>query len=103
MTLLATDDLLEINVRSLAAWLHFKRTGDADAADSMLAVRAPGSMMDVAPNWLLTAAANHSTAEFKRKQRSGGKGGTTGKSTSGKGGKKGGAEAKAKADAKKTK
>ena len=101
MALLSTDDLLEINLRSLAAWLHFKRTGDTDAADSMLAVRAPGSMMDVAPTWLLTSAANHSTNEFKRKQRSGGKGGSGGKGTLGKDGKKGGAGAKAKADPKK--
>jgi hypothetical protein len=101
MALLSTDDLLEINLRSLAAWLHFKRTGDTDAADSMLAVRAPGSMMDVAPTWLLTSAANHSTNEFKRKQRSGGKGGSGGKGTSGKDGKKGGAGGKAKADPKK--
>ena len=101
MALLSTDDLLEINLRSLAAWLHFKRTGDTDAADSMLAVRAPGSMMDVAPSWLLTSAANHSSAEFKRKQRSGGKGGSGGKGTLGKDGKKGGASAKAKADPKK--
>ena len=103
MALLSTDDFLEINLRSLAAWLHFKRTGDIDAADSMLAVRAPGSMMDVAPSWLLTSSANHSSAEFRRKQRSGGKGGPGEKGFLGKDGKQGRACTEAKADPEKSK
>ena len=49
-----------------------RRTGDADAANHMLAVRAPGGDIDIAPSWLVSSGTVHSKAEYQRKERSGG-------------------------------
>ena len=52
--------------------VHHRRTGDADAANHMLAVRAPGGDIDIAPSWLVSSGTVHSKAEYQRKERSGG-------------------------------
>ena len=72
--MLSTDDVLEVSLRSLAAWIHHRRTGDSEAANHMLAVRGPGSGADIAPTWLVTESGVQSTQEFKRHQRGKGAG-----------------------------
>ena len=84
----STDDSIEIVLRSLAAFVHHKRTGDADASASMLAIRAPGALTDIAPSWLVSEALQYAKSESQRKERGrkgggggdGGKGGAAGKS-----------------------
>ena len=109
MRLLATDDSIETLLRALAAFIHHRRTGDFEASNHMLAIRAPGTMVDIAPTWLVTEASVHSKLEYMRRDRchAGGKasGKTSSKSTSiekpagkAKGGKRGSASAQPKAD-----
>jgi len=74
MEMLSTDDVLEVSLRSLAAWIHHRRTGDSEAANHMLAVRGPGSGTDIAPTWLVTDSGVQSTQEFQRHQRGKGAG-----------------------------
>ena len=104
MRLLATDDSIETILRALAAFVHHRRTGDAETSNHMLAIRAPGAMVDIAPTWLVTEASVHSKLEYQRRDRghAGGKasGETSSKSTSiekpagkAKGGRKGSATA----------
>ena len=107
MRLLATDDSIEILLRALAAFIHHRRTGDFEASNHMLAIRAPGTMVDIAPTWLVTDASVHSKLEYQRRDRgqAGSKNSdmasdkTTRKSKkpAGKGGKKGSAMALPKA------
>ena len=100
---LGTNDQLEISLRRIAAYVHKKRTGDADAAMRILAVQPPGSGTDIAPHWLVTEASAYSQAEYKRRERAraqkgpGAKGADKG---AGKGKGRGGAKShpKAKAD-----
>ena len=91
--ILRQDDTIEISLRRLAAYIFAHRTGDYEAANHMLAQRAPGSAADIAPAWMITDASTHSKAEFQRTERvknlkkyAGG----DGKGKGGKGGKKGG-------------
>ena len=72
LRILNTSDILEIYLRNLGAYVHHRRTGDADAANHMLAVRAPGGDIDITPSWLVSSGTLHSKAEFQRKERSGG-------------------------------
>jgi hypothetical protein len=72
LRILNTNDILEIYLRNLGAYVHHRRTGDADAANHMLAVRAPGGDIDIAPSWLVSSGSLHSKAEHQRKERSGG-------------------------------
>jgi protein-S-isoprenylcysteine O-methyltransferase Ste14 len=69
MEMLGTDDGVEVSLRSLAAWIHHRRTGDSEASNSMLAVRGPGSGADIAPNWLVTESGIHSKLEYQRLER----------------------------------
>ena len=87
MQLLGSDDSTEIILRRIAAFVHEKRTGDTDAANSMLAVKPAGSGVDVAPDWLVAEASIYSREEHRRRDRAraGGKGGGGG----GRGGDKG--------------
>ena len=79
MQLLSTDDTVEIILRSLAAYIHHRRTGDTDASANMLAIRAPGAMTDIAPPWMVSDSSQYSKLESQRKDRgrkgSGAKGG----------------------------
>ena len=74
MQLLGSSDLLEIELRKLASFIHVRRTGDRRAAIHMLAVRPPGMASDNAPSWLVDEASLHSKWELQRVQR-GNKGG----------------------------
>ena len=108
LQLLSTDDSIEIVLRSLAAFVHHKRTGDSDASTSMLAIRAPGALTDIAPSWLVSDASQYAKSESQRKERGrkggysdGGKGGAgrsagdSGKGGAGRPSAKGKAKAKA--------
>jgi hypothetical protein len=66
---LSTCDMCEVSLRRLAAFLHLKRTGDAAASTHMLAIKAPGTMTDVAPTWLVSESSTHSKAEHQRGER----------------------------------
>ena len=98
MEMLGTDDGVEVTLRSLAAWIHHRRTGDSEASNFMLAVRGPGSGADIAPNWLVSESGVQSKLEYERlgrgKTPKGGGKGKPGKDKTGSG-------PKAKAEAKK--
>ena len=66
---LLTDDIVEVGLRRLAAYVHAHRTGDSVAATRMLAVKPPGANTDIAPEWLVTEASGHSHWEYKRTER----------------------------------
>ncbi len=59
----------EIRLRSLAAHVHFVRSGDVNSATHMLAIKPPGTSTDVAPEWLVESASKFSTHEYSRAQR----------------------------------
>ena len=90
---LRQDDTVEIALRRLAAYVFAHWTGDYEAANHMLAQRAPGSAADIAPAWMIMEASAHSKGDCQRTERaknlkryaSG-----EGKGKGGKGGKKGG-------------
>ncbi|CAE7522621.1 unnamed protein product, partial [Symbiodinium microadriaticum] len=67
--IIAQDDTCEVALRRLAAWIHERRTGDKDAAQSMLAIKPSSFSSDVAPSWLVTEAASYSQSEHKRRER----------------------------------
>ena len=58
--ILATDDGLEIDLRRLSAHVYETRTGDRQGAAAMLAVKAPGAHVDIAPTWMVEEASKHS-------------------------------------------
>ena len=64
-----TDDLVELYLRRLASYVYGTRTGDWSGANYMLAVKAPGSEVDIAPDWLVTDATAFSKAEHQRATR----------------------------------
>ena len=100
---LATDDCLEIGLRRLVSCVYETRTRDVTGARQMLALTAPGSVVDIAPSWMFADATAHSKAEHQRDERvsvaasrrGGGAGGRGGKGKKGKGGKGGGGGAAA--------
>eukprot|EP00969_Alexandrium_andersonii_P094343 4168106-Alexandrium_andersonii.AAC.1 len=66
---LNSDDLVEMHLRRLSAYVYGQRTGDWSGATFMLAVKAPGSSADIAPSWLVADATAHSKAEYQRHER----------------------------------
>ena len=69
LSLLATSDALEVNLRKLSSYVHFKRTKDKSASLHMLGIRAPGTGTDIAPDWLVTSSSDHSKNEHRREER----------------------------------
>ena len=67
--ILESNEVVEINLRRLAAYVYASRTGDYSGANHMLALRAPGSACDIAPSWLVTEATSFSKAEYQRTER----------------------------------
>ncbi|CAE7400933.1 unnamed protein product, partial [Symbiodinium sp. CCMP2456] len=67
LSMIGQCDTCEIALRRLASWIHEKRTGDKDAAQSMLAVKPSSFASDIAPSWLVTEASTYSQSEYKRK------------------------------------
>ena len=66
---LATDDVMEMNLRRLASKKYLTRTGDKAGAQHMLAQQAPGMQSDVAPSWMVSDATIHSKMEHQRTER----------------------------------
>ena len=69
ITILATDDAVEINLRRLASFSYERRTGDSSGAAYMLAVSPPEAQKDVAPDWMVGDATLQSKAEHQCSER----------------------------------
>ena len=66
---LATSDTLEIQLRKLGSFIYLRRTKDRAGAARMLGIRAPGTMSDIAPKWMLDDANSFSKIEWQRTER----------------------------------
>lgn len=66
---LATSDTLEIQLRKLGSFIYLRRTKDKAGALRMLGIRAPGTMTDIAPRWMLDDANSFSKVEWQRTER----------------------------------
>ena len=66
---LATDDMLELGLRRIAAYIYEERTRDATGALVMQGVAPPGSSVDIAPSWLVSESTLHSKFEHQRDER----------------------------------
>lgn len=60
------SEVLKVNLRRLAAWIHESRTGDKAAATAMLAVKPSSMDVDIGPHWLVSEASTYSQSEHKR-------------------------------------
>ena len=69
LSLIAKSDTAEVALRRLASYVHARRTGDRDAAISMLAIKPTNLSHDIAPSWLVSEASVFSQSEFKRRER----------------------------------
>ena len=69
LVLIARSDTAEVALRRLASYVHEKRTGDRDAAVSMLAIKPTNLSHDIAPAWLVSEAALFAQSEHKRRER----------------------------------
>ncbi|OLP95779.1 hypothetical protein AK812_SmicGene22019 [Symbiodinium microadriaticum] len=69
LSLIARSDTAEVALRRLASYVHEKRTGDRDAAVSMLAIKPTNLSHDIAPAWLVSEAALFAQGEHKRRER----------------------------------
>ncbi len=69
LAMLQSDDALELIFRRLAAFVYEARTKDRAGAQAMLAVTAPGSGADIAPDWLVQQVTSYSKAEHQRSER----------------------------------
>ena len=61
--------MLEVHLRHIAAYIYEQRTGDAQGAQRIRAVVAPGSGADVAPPWLVQEATLFGKQEHQRSER----------------------------------
>jgi hypothetical protein len=68
-TRLISDDQLELSLRHLSAHVYEQRTRDYVGGARLRAVVAPGSSVDIAPNWLISEATLHSKMEHQREER----------------------------------
>ena len=68
LQLLQSCDTCEISLRRLASYMYFNRTHDAVGAQHMLAVHAPGTLVDLAPTWMVSDATAHSRTEHSRNE-----------------------------------
>ena len=66
---LMKNDMVELALRRLASFVYGSRTGDWGGASYMLAVKAPGSDVDIGPNWLINEATTWSKSEHQRSER----------------------------------
>lgn len=66
---LNADDKLELALRHLSAHVYEQRTRDYIGGARLRAVAAPGSQIDIAPNWLIGEATLHSKLEHQREDR----------------------------------
>ena len=66
LSLIAKSDT-EVALRRLASYVH-RRTGDRDAAISMLAIKPTNLSHDIAPSWLVSEASVFSQPEFNEEK-----------------------------------
>ena len=66
---LNSDDQVELGLRHLSANVYESRARDSVGAARLRAVVAPGSAVDIAPNWLISEATTHSKMEHQREER----------------------------------
>lgn len=66
---LTESDIAEIGLCRLESWVYERRTGDKAGAMSMLAVKPPGVLVDIAPQWRISDASTYSQAEHKTRER----------------------------------
>ena len=66
---LANDDFMEIDLRRLASEEYMARTGDQVGANQMLAVKAPGIGVDLAPSWLVREVTDYRRNDHQRRER----------------------------------
>ena len=59
------DDAFESLMRSVAANLHYRKTGDSESADRMRGLVAPGD--EIAPSWLLDSSTEYSRHIHRQK------------------------------------
>ncbi len=64
-----SNDGIEIKLRRMAAEEYRARTGDLVGANQMLAVKAPGVGVDLAPGWLVSEVTQYSKVEHQRQER----------------------------------
>ena len=76
-----SSDGIEIKLRRMAAEEYRARIGDLVGANQMLAVKAPGVGVDLAPGWLVSEVTQYSKVEHQRQERV---------KASGRGGRRGG-------------
>ena len=69
VTLLNSDDRLEVALRHLGAYFYEVRTGDKTGAAHMRAHSTPGTARDIVPAWMINEATTFSKAEFQRSER----------------------------------
>ncbi|CAK0845232.1 unnamed protein product, partial [Prorocentrum cordatum] len=69
MQVLAKDDMMEIGLRRLAAYVYEQRSGDRVGAQHMLGIAPPGGSADVAPTWMVASAMMHTKIEHQRRER----------------------------------
>ena len=69
ISLLNSDDTLELAFRRLSAFIHVDRTANHAAGLRMLGQPAPGTKSDVAPSWLVEECTMHSKKEHQRDER----------------------------------
>jgi hypothetical protein len=66
---LATSNTIEIAMRDLMSAAHLQKTGNANAANAMKAVKAPGAKADIAPQWLVDDVTTTDKVDYQRAQR----------------------------------
>ena len=67
LSLIARSDTAEVALRRLASYVREKRTGDRDAAVSMLAIKPTNLSHDIAPARLVSEAALFAQGEHRRR------------------------------------
>ena len=66
---LNSHDQVELALRHLSAHVYEQRTRDYVGGARLRAVQAPGSVVDIAPSWLISDATAHSMLENQREER----------------------------------
>ena len=66
LSLLGTDDRIEVALRHLGAFFYETRTRDKVGASMMRAVCTPGFGRDIVPSWMVAEASQYSKLEHQQ-------------------------------------
>ena len=69
LSLLGTDDRIEVAPRHLGAFFYETRTRDKVGASMMRAGSTPGFGRDIVPSWMVAEASQYSKLEHQRTER----------------------------------